>query len=531
MEENEVLKNGFELKGRENRYIIEGVLGQGAFGITYIAKGWLKVTGSLGDDIVEAPVAIKEFFIGSMNMGRDASGFVQQTTKGGLAWRYAERFKTEALNLAKLQHENIVRVIDFIEANGTYYYAMRFVEGDSLDDFLKKKGPLSETEALQYIQQSGAALMYMHAEHVLHLDLKPKNIMRRRDGHIYLIDFGLSKQFSDDGQPENNTSIGLGTNGYAPIEQSTGKNTNEFQPTLDVYALGATLYKLLTGKTPPDASDVMNDGLPKEWLVKAGVSEHVQKAIEHAMQPRRGERTQSIEQFLKELGLLNTATPHTTKPQKVEDDEGATIVKKVDDEEDSSATLPKQEKKSQPFSRMWLYAGAGVLLSALAIWGIVSLTNGDEKKHHEENTVEVKNDSINSEEEPNTTTIKLEEETKSLQKNSQEKNEPNSTSPKEETTASNENQALQQEIEKMRQALAGVEINSETETQFYDYLMAVKKGLAKGLTISGYKDIALNLSSHYAINLDVMKEIGDNISPDILREMEQRKKNIDALTR
>ena len=137
---------------------------------------------------------------------------------------------------------------------------MDYIDGCNLNDYLKSNS-ISQKEAVEIITDVAKALMYMHEEkHVLHLDLKPGNIMRRKsDGHIFLIDFGLSKHFSNDGQPETSTTIGLGTAGYAPVEQSNQAKNGEFRPTIDVYALGATLYKLLTGQTPPVASDLVSD--------------------------------------------------------------------------------------------------------------------------------------------------------------------------------------------------------------------------------------------------------------------------------
>lgn len=546
MEGNDVLKKGFELRGKANRYVIEGVLGQGAFGITYIAKGWLKITGTLGDDIVQAPVAVKEFFISNMNMEREATGAVRQLSKGGMAWKYAERFKTEALNLAKLSHDNIVRVIDFIETNGTYYYVMRLVEGDSLDDYIKTKGPLSETEALGYIKATGDALMYMHAAKVLHLDLKPKNIMRRKDGHIYLIDFGLSKQFTENGQPENATSIGLGTNGYAPLEQSSGKNSNEFQATLDVYALGATLFKLLTGKTPPEAADIMNDGLPKDQLIKAGVSEKIQQAIEHAMQPRRSERTQTVEEFLKELGIFNEADASAATHTEVDDDEGETIVKMTDDDDDDrSNTTPQKSDNEKKPSRKLLIGIVAAVVVVLGVVAIVALNSGnDDKYNYDEATLalleeEEAGDSTTTQ----TKTTSLTPEVKKLSggetTDEASHNEEGTTTTNivtdedapasEAGDASASNDKLMAEIGQLHQSLADQTVNNENEGQFYNYLMKVKQALAKGEQVDGYRGAAQKLSAFYTNTINTLKDLGEFAPTEEIQRMEQRKQDISSL--
>ena len=170
--------------------------------------------------------------------------------------------------------------------------------------------------------------MYMHEEkHVLHLDLKPGNIMRRKnDGHIFLIDFGLSKHFSNDGQPETSTTIGLGTAGYAPVEQSNQAKNGEFRPTIDVYALGATLYKLLTGQTPPVASDLVSDDeLLADSLAKYNVQGAIVGVIEKAMMPSVKKRTQSIRAFIDTLTNVDAVASTTTTSNNTDTEETAYI--------------------------------------------------------------------------------------------------------------------------------------------------------------------------------------------------------------
>lgn len=169
---------------------------------------------------------------------------------------------------------------------------------------------------------------------MLHLDLKPGNIMRREsDGHIFLIDFGLSKHYSDNGVPETSTSIGLGTPGYAPIEQANSGKSKQFRATLDVYALGATLYKLLTGETPPSASDVMNDGLPVETLQTKGISANTIAVLEKSMEFRARFRFQTIEDFIAAISQKNIREKETVEEETV-------VAKEV-----YNAQIPISEKK------------------------------------------------------------------------------------------------------------------------------------------------------------------------------------------
>lgn len=297
------LISGTELKSPTLQYKIESVLGQGSFGVTYKAKGFTVVKGALGEMKMELPnpIAIKEFFMRDINQ-RDDSGTITGMTKGSMAYNYALKFRKEAENLARMNHPNIIHVIDFIEANNTFYYVMEYIEGEDMNSYLKTH-KLSEADAVSVIVDVANALKYMHEEQrMLHLDLKPGNIMRRKsDGHIFLIDFGLSKHYGEDGNPDTSTTVGLGTEGYAPLEQGKRTNNrNDFLPTIDVYALGATLFKLLTGNTPPAASDVLDDEdlLPAE-LEAAHVSQELIDIVVKAMKPGAKKRTQTVGEFMK----------------------------------------------------------------------------------------------------------------------------------------------------------------------------------------------------------------------------------------
>lgn len=298
------LNIGQELHSDSIVYRIESVLGQGSFGVTYKAKAFTVMKGKFGEEFVETntPKAIKEFFMKEVN-DRDASGSITGMSEGSLSYNYAQKFKKEAENLASMNHPNIVKVIDFISANNTYYYVMDYIDGENLNDYLKHH-KMSEKEATDTISEVAKALQYMHEEkHMLHLDLKPGNIMRRNsDGHIFLIDFGLSKHYSEDGVPETSTSVGLGTPGYAPIEQANIKSVKQFKRTLDIYSLGATFYKLLTGNIPPSADELVSDkDIIKDELEKITNNETIVSTILNAMSPSIKERTQCVSAFLSNL--------------------------------------------------------------------------------------------------------------------------------------------------------------------------------------------------------------------------------------
>lgn len=292
------LKPGITLKGVT--YRIEKVLGQGSFGITYLATAKFTTQGNLGSMVVEAKVAIKEFFMSEVNGRRDDGSTVEGST-GSVFSNYRKKFRKEAENLSKLSHPNIVKVFDVFDENNTTYYVMEFLEGQNLDDYIKSSGCIEEGEAIKIATDIGKAVAYMHSQKMLHLDIKPKNIMRKADGRYYLIDFGLSKQFTEDGEPESSTSIGLGTPGYAPIEQTGYKQDGSFPATLDVYALGATLFKMLTGKRPPEATYILNEGFPENELTSKGISENTRDVLTKAMAPVKKQRYQSVKSFINEF--------------------------------------------------------------------------------------------------------------------------------------------------------------------------------------------------------------------------------------
>ncbi len=298
-------------------YRIEEVLGQGTFGITYLATMKEKVKGRLGMMEVDVKVAIKEFFMSVFNHREPNGRFVSGTT-GKDFTKYRKQFRREAENLSHLSHQNIVQVFDVFDEYNTTYYAMRYIDGKSLDKYISSKGRLTEDEAIAITLEIGKPLEYMHSRKMLHLDIKPSNVMRGQDGRHYLIDFGLAKQFSEDGYLNDTTSIGRGTPGYAPIEQEKFKHDGTFPATLDVYALGATMFKMLTGETPPASSAILNEGFPTEELLKLGVSTYTINTLVRAMRPVVKQRFQSIDEFLSYLKPEAEINSETSQLQEME---------------------------------------------------------------------------------------------------------------------------------------------------------------------------------------------------------------------
>ena len=298
---NLALPEGIVLHGEAYDYKITSVLGQGSFGITYRAK--VEMRGALGTLDSNMYVAIKEFFMKEVN-GRDNTSVTSgSTSRDGLFEYYREKFEREARNLSTLQHKNIVRVLESFQANGTVYYAMEYISGQSLDSVIIKAPHhcLDAATALGYTQQLGSALSFMHSKGMLHLDVKPANAMVKDDGTVVLIDFGLSKQYAANGEPESSTKVGAGTPGYAPLEQASYREGKGFPTMMDVYALGGTLYKMLTGQRPPEASEILNDGFPIGEMKQHGVPPQVAACVRKAMAPLKKDRYKTIDQLLSAL--------------------------------------------------------------------------------------------------------------------------------------------------------------------------------------------------------------------------------------
>ena len=276
-------KNTF-LQG--GKYRIEKVLGQGGFGITYLAT----------QELLDRKVCIKEFFFKD-SCSRNAGGEVTLGTIGNrdLVERFLNKFIKEARTLSQLDHPNIIRILDIFKENGTAYYVMDYIEGNSLEDIVNSRGALSESEAITYIKQVANALDYIHQRSINHLDVKPANIMvRRSDNKAILIDFGVSKQYDSTGEQTSTTPVGI-SYGYAPIEQYRPGGVSEFSPQADIYSLGATLYKLMTGEIPPLAMEILNDGLPNSIN---RFSSQIKEAIKSSMQIRKQDRPNSVNCFV-----------------------------------------------------------------------------------------------------------------------------------------------------------------------------------------------------------------------------------------
>lgn len=284
----------YRLNTGKVEYLLKSVLGGGGFGITYLAER----TVYEGDIPHTHRYTIKEFFMADIcKRNADGSVMVEDADSANYNESRAD-FLVEANRLHKLHHEGIVPVNEVFEANNTVYYVMQFLGEDTLENYVKKQGRLSEPEAMGITREVAEALDYLHDQDMNHLDVKPENIMmvKKADGiqHPVLIDFGLSLHFKKNGSVTNKKA-GLGTSdGYSPLEQYAG--ISKFSPTADVYALGATLLYMLTGKTPVKASE-MN----QKYIINAlpdSTSERCSSLIIDAMKKNADERMASMGGFM-----------------------------------------------------------------------------------------------------------------------------------------------------------------------------------------------------------------------------------------
>lgn len=302
------LRSNSTLQGGKYRIIKK--LGQGGFGITYLAE----------NTMLEGKVAIKEFFFKEYCERNELTCHVTVPTSNNrdTVERFKQKFIKEAKTIFRLNHPNIVRILDVFEENDTAYYVMEYIEGESLSDMVTRRGAIPFAEAIGYVKAAAEALMYIHSKKINHLDIKPGNLMKRNeDGEILLIDFGVAKQYDlDTSQGTTTTPVGISC-GYSPTEQYRKNGVQTFSPQSDVYSLAATLFKLLTGNTPPEAMEIQDEGLPVAELQAKHIPSVVISAIAMAMKGRH-ERTQSVELFIANLQKTEDTFKVAENQQKTE---------------------------------------------------------------------------------------------------------------------------------------------------------------------------------------------------------------------
>ena len=289
---------------QKEKYQLSRVIGQGGFGITYLGVWNTELKGELGAMKTNVPVCIKEYFFKDYCY-RDQDSFevkVHSHTGEKLFDKFKEKLIREAKILSAVQHPFIVNVLEVFEENNTAYIVMEYIKGCSLKYLLDKEGVLAENKALKYIHQIGNALDFVHEKNIVHLDIKPSNILIDKNDHARLIDFGVSKRYDIEEKETSTTTLTL-SKGFASIEQYDEEGTQTFSPCPDIYSLGATLYNLLTSVIPTESILRATKPMLPPSAYNSNITPKTEKAILKAMEIKPEDRYETIKEMLATLDI------------------------------------------------------------------------------------------------------------------------------------------------------------------------------------------------------------------------------------
>lgn len=303
-----IYRNAIPVGNSIGSYRVEKILGQGGFGITYLVR----------DDKLERDLAIKEYFPSEFSR-READGAVNpQSSNEEEIYRWGlERFLAEGKTLARFKHANIVRVIDYLEENNTAYIIMEYEHGRDLQDLLKGRKKLTSDEILKIFLPLLDGLLIVHNAGYIHRDIKPANIFIRKDESPVLIDFGSAREGL---ASRTRTLTTLVSPGYAPFEQYNSDATSRQGPWTDIYALGASMYRCLFGRSPLDAVSRAEERLAgrDDPLMKATdlgkdhYPAHILEAIDRSLAFLPADRPQNIREWMAILEPGQTARESST---------------------------------------------------------------------------------------------------------------------------------------------------------------------------------------------------------------------------
>lgn len=373
-------KNSYSLQrntGLIGRYVIQEVLGQGGFGITYLGI----------DKLYGNKVAIKEYYPQKIAMRKAQYEDVVTVTSIEEKNNYdkgKKRFLDEAQVMARFnKNEGIVKILDFFEANNTAYIVMEYLEGITLKQYLGKYGVLQFRNLIEMMLPLLEALIEIHSQGLIHRDISPDNIMVQHNGKLKLMDFGAARDYTESG---NKSLTVILKPGYAPPEQY---QTHGVQgPWTDIYALCATIYKCLTGITPPDAiARVMDDKFKEPDQLDGKLSPDIKKILWKGMNIFPEERYQDIGEFgedvydalfipeeNKKLDLDNEKnidedldSPDKDNESVLKDDKIEGAVKKT--------SIPKKEKRKSPVKKVLV-----IIVCLLLAGGIKYYSTGNEQE-------------------------------------------------------------------------------------------------------------------------------------------------------
>ncbi len=383
------------------RYRIEEYLASGGFGNTY----------RVHDVHLDEDFALKEFFCRTINSRNRSTQYVTVSNPGNMAdfQSLHKKFRKEALRIRRLGGEHIVKVYDLFEEFGTSYYVMDFIDGDSLQTLVKQRGPLPEGEVRGYLDQMLDGLDEIHRESIWHLDIKPGNMMLDKKGRLRLIDFGASKLVDLSSGAMTSSMAMAYTPGYAPIEQ-TEQKIEAIGAHTDLYAIGATLYNLLTGERPPSTVDLISQG-DSAFNYPPTVSQHMRKLVSWLMQVRGENRPQNVAQ-VRDFFATKDFTPAAAVETPADDvtvaSTTATEPSEVSEPTDVSEPrpqpaavmtepepLPSEQSKS---SKKGLYIGGAIAAAVIVLIAVLFANRNPSNQAAE---------TVNSEQEPQPELVKV----------------------------------------------------------------------------------------------------------------------------
>lgn len=359
------LQKGTKLNGR---YIIEDVLGEGGFGITYAGR----------DELLGVKVAVKEYYpqgIVVRNNSVDDVVTVTYAKQKDVFNKGKTKFLEEARVIAKFNdQEGIVNVTDFFEANNTAYIVMEYLDGITLKEYIAENGVLSPEDILELMAPVLESLDEVHKQGLIHRDISPDNIMLLKNGKVKLMDFGAARDYKDFG--EKSLSIVLKP-GYAPEEQYRSRGIQG--PWTDIYALSATIYKCITGITPEESMQrVIEDSLEKPSKYCKDIPKGMENAIMKGMAALQKNRYQNLKEFCEALySDFEDAGEEKKKPVSKSDG----TLKSVNEEKEKAksgqnALGTGMEKLQNLTKKQKMIAGAAVILVVLLIFAGTSLSGG-----------------------------------------------------------------------------------------------------------------------------------------------------------
>lgn len=367
--------------------------------VRFIASGGFGNTYEVLNVEFDERMAMKEFFMRGVNEREDDSVSVSVSNAENKQQFEVqkEKLKKEARRLRRLHNSNIVKVHDLFEENGTVYYVMDYIDGESLSKRIKRTDtPLSEDEVRAILPQLLKALDEVHRNGIWHLDIKPANIMVDTNGKALLIDFGASKQLrSSEGYSVSTSTAMCYTPGYAPMEQIE-QDFDKFGPWTDFYALGATLYCLLTTNKPPSTSEIAEGNA---FAFPPSVSPRMRQLVEWLMQPARRKRPQTVDEirgFIKEEPVTEDeeeTTVYVNSPKKEKETVVQAKKKRVVRTKKEKVNPPDIKKDTTFIKRMWKF----VLLIVVIVCVGGFLINNNALNNDNESTNLVDTDTIATE--------------------------------------------------------------------------------------------------------------------------------------